>query len=128
MNHPDTLTPAAPAAEPAFLARARRILGGDVRPDDYLPVTPEVRRRVDLFLEWARARGNGMPLAPGVEARQERVETLSFHHGGENIVYIEDERGIIVLAVGLDRGTDLFREFHGRTPHTLVDAVPFPTA
>ena len=112
MNHPDTLAPdpaappAAPdppAAEPAFLARARRILAGDVRPDDYLPVTPEVRHRVDLFLEWARVRGNGVPLAPGVEAKQERVETLSFHHGGVNVAYLEDDAGVIVLGVGLEQ-------------------------
>lgn len=99
---PDAANPPA-AGEPPFLARARRILAGDIRPDDYLPVTPEVRHRVDLFLEWARVRGNGVPLAPEVEPRQLRMELLSFHHSEENVAYIEDDTGVIVLGVGLDQ-------------------------
>ena len=53
--------PPASDREPAFLVRARRILGGDIRPEDYLPVTPEVQRRVDLFMDWARSRAQGQP-------------------------------------------------------------------
>src|SRR5690348_4599871 len=50
---PATTEPAPGEGEPAFLARARRILGGDVRPEDYLPVTPEVQARVARDLVFA---------------------------------------------------------------------------
>ena len=120
----DTLTPdptapagangatATPGTEPAFVARARRILAGDVRPEDYLPVTPEVRHRVDLFMDWARARaGDQPPPDPEVEERQLRTELLAFHHGGVNLAYIEDARGVIVLGVGLEQSAAICREF-----------------
>jgi hypothetical protein len=122
-NNPTTVTPEpdTAAGEPAFLGRARRILAGDVRPEDYLPVTPEVRRRVDLFMDWARARGNGQALAPEVEPRQLKEELLSFHHGGENVAYIEDEKGIVVLGVGLDQSSALIEAF----PHELNRPIWF---
>src|SRR4051812_40945057 len=44
--HDAATTELRPEARPDFLDRARRILGGDVRPDDYLPVTAEVESRV----------------------------------------------------------------------------------
>jgi len=53
--HP-TDTPA--PAEPAFLARARRTLAGDVRPEDYLPVPDSVREAIDEeFRRFAREDG-----------------------------------------------------------------------
>jgi hypothetical protein len=112
-THSDTNGATAPrGAEPAFIARARRILEGDVRPEDYLPVTPEVRHRVNLFMDWARARaGDQPPPDPEVEERQLRLELLSFHHGGVNLAYIEDERGVIVLGVGLEQSAEICREF-----------------
>jgi hypothetical protein len=98
-------------SEPAFLARARRILGGEIRPEDYLTITPEVHRRVELFLQAANARGNGQQLTPEVKTRQARQEVLSFHHGGQNVAYISDDRGVIVLAVGLDQSSALIEAF-----------------
>jgi hypothetical protein len=131
-DDPTTLTPesdtpsangmAAPAGgESAFLIRARRILAGDIRPDDYLPVTPEVRRRVDLFMDLARGRANGQTIAPQEEPRQVKEELLSFHHGGENIAYIEDERGVVELGVGLEQGAALLDAF----PYELRKDVGF---
>ncbi len=119
---PESGTPTTHAAgEPAFLTRARRILSGNIRPDDYLPVTPEVRQRVDLFMDWARARANGQPPPlPEVEVRQLRTELLSFHHGGVNIAYIEDEKGIVVLGVGLEQS--------GLIARTLAKGVEPPIA
>jgi hypothetical protein len=38
-------------SELAFITRARRILGGDVRPEDYLPVTATVRRAVEMAMD-----------------------------------------------------------------------------
>ncbi len=124
MNHPDTLSPdpaAPPAAEPAFLARARRILGGDVRPDDYLPVTPEVQAGVDLDLAFLaehvrkQFEAGRIPEAFGVHpataVRQRNDRLLSFHHGGQNVACLEDENGVIVLAVGLEQGRAILDAF-----------------
>jgi hypothetical protein len=121
----EPLTSASIADEPAFLTRARRILTGDIRPDDYLTVTPEVQRRVALCLQYAKARGNGQLLAPEVEPRQLRQEVLSFHHGGQNIAYIEDDRGVLVLAVGLEQMRSVLETFLSRTSRTITVDAPF---
>ncbi|HSQ56801.1 MAG TPA: hypothetical protein VLM40_13755 [Gemmata sp.] len=111
--------------EPAFIARARRILAGDIHPDDYLPVTPEVKHRVDLFMDWARARaGDQPPPDPEVEERQLRSELLSFHHGGENLAYIEDSRGVIVLGVGLEQSGEILRNFPEHTQRPIWFGAP----
>jgi hypothetical protein len=122
----NSLPPAMPVAEPDFLARARRILNDAIRPEDYLSVTAEVRRRVERDLEYARVRGNGVPLAAEVEARQIRQELLSFHHGGQNIAYIEDPRGIIVLAVGLEQSSVLIESFPDQVSGRVYFGAPEP--
>jgi len=48
-----------------------------------------------------------------VGARQRNEWLLSLHYGGQNIAYIEDEQGVIVLAVGLEGGG------------ALLDAIPY---
>jgi hypothetical protein len=119
-----------PEARPDFLERARRILGGDIRPEDYLSVTPEVQARVarDLafcadHLKKAQAAGRapadvafdpngrfdgvGLTLA----ARQRNQWLLSLHYGGQNIACIEDETGVIVLAVGLEQSAAVINAF-----------------
>lgn len=111
-------------SEPAFLARARRILGGDVRPEDYLPMTPEVRRRVDLVLQAANARSNGQPLAPELEPQQLRQELLSVHHGGQNIAFIGDDRGVIVLGVGLEQSSALIETFSDKVSGRVFFGAP----
>jgi hypothetical protein len=129
-----------PEARPDFLERARRILGGDVRPDDYLPVTPEVESRVGRDLAFAadhvrkkheagripaayeidpNARFDGVGLTLG--ARQRNDWLLSLYYGGRNIAYIESEQGIIVLAVGLEAGGKLIDTF----PYELLKDVGF---
>jgi hypothetical protein len=84
----------------ALLSRARRVLSGEARIEDYLPVTAEVREATDRDLAFARDRVQGQ-LAPEVEARQLRQRLLSAYYDGQDIAYTEDERGLIVLAVGL---------------------------
>jgi len=122
---PTTETPtAAPVAgEPAFLVRARRILAGDIRPEDYLPVTPEVQARVDrdmaFIIDHIRkaAEAGRIPAAydpdPSTPIRQRNDWLLSYYHGGQNIAYIENDTGVIVLAVGLDQ------------TGALLDAIPY---
>src|SRR6187549_3924002 len=89
-----------PATRPAFLARAERILGGDVRPEDYLPVTPEVEARVrrDLAFTAEQIRkaheAGRIPAVFDVDAttpefpvplsvRQRNDWLLSLHYGGQ---------------------------------------------
>ena len=120
----------APPAEPDFLERARRILGGDVRPDDYLPVTPEVEARVERDFAFAadhikKAHAAGrIPAVFDVDAttpefdvpysiRQRNEWLLSLYYGGQNIAYIENEKGVIVLAVGLEESA------------AVIDAFPY---
>jgi hypothetical protein len=131
---------ARPEARPDFLDRARRILAGDIRPDDYLPVTPEVEARVQRDLAFAgdhvrkqfeagripaafeidpNARSDDEDLTLG--ARQRNQWLLSLYYGGQNIAYIENETSIIVLAVGLEAGGTLIKTF----PYELLKDVGF---
>jgi hypothetical protein len=123
----------APRAEsvPDFLDRAKRILGGDIRPDDYLPVTPEVEARVQRDLAFAASHiqkqfeAGRIPavfeLDPSVPIRQRNEWLLSMHYGGQNIAHIEDDKGVIVLAVGLEQGAALLDAF----PYELRKDVGF---
>jgi hypothetical protein len=121
---PATAEPARePRAEPIpdFLARARRILGGDIRPEDYLPVTPEVEERVKRDLAFGadhirkQFEAGRIPAVfepdPCVAIRQRNQWLLSLYYGGQNIACIENETGVIVLAVGLDESAALINAF-----------------
>ena len=101
----DLLTP--PTTEP-YLARATRILSGDVRPDDVLPVTPEVARNVDAFVQDLRTNFHTDPDAKRIAEYRSRI-LLDFHHPGESITYLEAPSGPVVLAVGLDQVAELYR-------------------
>lgn len=85
-------------AEPAFLARARRILLGDVRPDDYLPVPDEVRAEVKRYLAT-------LPFeASDAGARELLLQwTFQFHHAKDVVLARTTDRGVLVLAVGYDQ-------------------------
>jgi hypothetical protein len=137
-----------PEARPDFLDRARRILSGDVRPDDYLPVTPEVESRVARDLAFAaehvqkrfeagripaafeidpNARFDGVGFTLG--ARQRNEWLLSLYYGGQNIAYIENEQGIIALAVVLEAGGKLVDAFpYGRRKDVGFGAPSLPDA
>jgi hypothetical protein len=119
-----------PEARPDFLDRAKRILGGNIRPDDYLPVTAEVEAGVRRDLAFAadhvrkRREAKGLPAAFEIDpnarfdgegltlgARQRNQWLLSLYYGGQNIACIEDEKGVIVLAVGLDESAAVINAF-----------------
>jgi hypothetical protein len=129
-----------PGPEPEFLARARRLLSGDIRPDDYLPVTPEVESRVardfafaadhvrkrvaagrlpagSAFDPAARFDGVGLTLT----ARQRNDYLLSVRYAEQNVAYIVNEQGVIVLGVGLEEGGALIDAF----PYELRKGVGF---
>ncbi len=119
-----------PETRPDFLDRAKRILGGDIRPDDYLPVTQEVEAHVTRDLAFAgehvqkqfeagripaafeidpNARFDEFGLTVGAKQRNEWL--LSLYYGGQNIACIENEHGVIVLAVGLKNSAKLLDAF-----------------
>jgi hypothetical protein len=132
-----------PELRPGFLDRAHRILSGDVRPEDYLPVTPEVEAYVARDLAFLGAHVNKqaavgrIPAAVEIDpagrfdgqgltlfARQRNQWLLSVYHGGQNVAYLENEAGVIVLGVGLEEGGALIRTF----PYELRKDVGFGTA
>jgi hypothetical protein len=96
----------APPGLDAALARARRILEGDIRPEDYLPVTAEVRRLTDREMDWARERGRAAgytgELNPAVERRQLEQNLLRVHCRNQHVAYIKDEKGIVIVITGLE--------------------------
>lgn len=112
-----------PSREP-HLEYVARVLGGGARDEDYLPVPDEVRRGVALDMEVARARAPGMEFVPEVEARQLRQRLLAFHHDFQNIAYLEDDRGIIVLAVGGEEVGQLIDHFPNRYEAGVRFTIP----
>jgi hypothetical protein len=120
-------------SEPAFLTRARRILAGTIHPDDYLPVTPEVQAAVDRDMAFVREHIKNAAVSgrirevyepdPAVPIRQRNDWLLSFHHGGQNIACIENDTGVIVLAVGLEQTGALLNAI----PYELRKDVGFDT-
>ena len=91
--------PPVPESEPAFLARARRILAGNIRPDDYLPVTPEVAEEVDACLRRLREEEGVPSCEEGIRLLRNDA-ALQFHCGGQEVLCRRTALGVIVLAVG----------------------------
>lgn len=134
-THPPTTT-AEPVANghvarpdlDAALARARRILEGDIRPDDYLPVTPEVKRLTDREMDYARARcaaAGFTELDPAVEIRQLRQNLLLVHCRNQHVAYIQDDTGIVVVITGLEEIGEMLRRLPGELWSERV-AVGYP--
>lgn len=101
----------------AALARARRILEGDIRPDEYLPITPEVKRLTDREMDYARARGAAAgytgELDPAVERRQLEQNLLLVHCKNQHVAYIKNETGIVVVITGLEEIGEMLRRLPG---------------
>jgi hypothetical protein len=134
-----------PEARPDFLERAKRILGGDIRPEDYLPVTPEVEAHVKRDLAFAEEHirkaheagripavfdADATTSEPGFDVpysvRQRNEWLLSLHYGGQNIAYIENNRGVVVLAVGLEAGGALLEAFPYQMRQDVAFGAPIP--
>ena len=115
-------TPIAP--EPDFIVRARRILSGDIRPDDYLPVPPEVQAEFDRSFNPETAEY----FAP---FRRHTLNnwTLSFYYGDIGpVLSRESELGVIVIAVGLEQMRavlDLFPRREQRAGFSHNHAFPW---
>jgi hypothetical protein len=91
---PDTPAP----AEPAYLSRARRILSGDVRADDYLPVPDSVRAAVDAdFRQFAREYGT--EATPEAYRFALNRAVLDHYHAYDVVLARLTDDGVLVLAV-----------------------------
>lgn len=90
-------SPAKNGKAESLVARAKRILSGDVHRDDYLPVDAETVAFVD-----SEEKQIGIRLLP--EARRVLITELILqaHHAGENVLTHHTPEGVFVLAVGLD--------------------------
>lgn len=91
-----------PRSQPIVLpeslqTRIARILTGDIRPDDYLPVPDEVI----TFVDRAEARG-GVKLLPEYRRRMISQLALQHHHAGTEVLVRHAPDGVIVLATGPD--------------------------
>jgi hypothetical protein len=105
-----------------MLARAKRILSGDIRPEDYLHTPDEV---ADTVHEMLAQFGEGQ-VSREFTRRMLNDWTLSFHYGGQHILCKETEQGVIVLALG-----EQIRAFHKEFPSHddcpgVVGTVPWP--
>ena len=99
----------APPPVESAAARAERILSGDLRPSDYLPVTDRVRFLTDREMTYAREGLKGVEPDPCVERRQLHQNLLLVHHPEEHVGYLEDDTGIVVLVTGLDEIAEFIR-------------------
>jgi hypothetical protein len=97
---PDTAT-VAPAIlqEPTFLARARRILSGEIRADDYLLTPDELVREVEAHYQRV-AEESGVVASDAARRRTLADWTLSHYYGGQLVFRRQTDQGVIILAVG----------------------------
>jgi hypothetical protein len=97
---PDTATVAsAILQEPAFLTRARRVLSGDIRPDDYLCPPDELVREVEAHYQRV-AEESGVVASDEARRRTLADWTLSHYYGGQLVLRRLTDQRVIVLAVG----------------------------
>lgn len=95
-SHPP---PAEPAEAP--LARALRILSGDIRPDDYLAVPPEVQADHDREMNRLLVE-EGIDVAPATRRDILAYNTLRHYFAGQEILRRVTEHGVLVLAADSD--------------------------
>lgn len=98
------------------LARAKRILAGDIRPGDYLPVPDDVI----AFVDAAEAQG-GVKMLP--EYRRLMIDdlVLQTYHTGDEVLIRKTPQGVIVLAAGPDDVEELYTTL----PRELVANIQF---
>jgi hypothetical protein len=99
--------------EPGFIARARRILSGDIHLADYLRVPDAVE--IVVTNETTRlVEAKGFKISDEFVARMRNDWTLQFIHGGQPVACRRTDAGVIVFAVGADE------------IRTLLDQFPLP--
>ena len=103
--------------------RALRILFGDVRSEDYLPMTDEIISAADRQIAFAREMIQGS-IAPDLLLAKRREELLIHYHGGDHIGYCEDSNGIIIVAVGLNEISAVPRDIPAEGRRKLILTRP----
>jgi hypothetical protein len=107
----ETLTSIPSESEPAFLARARRILGGDIHTEDYLTVPEDVLSAVAN--EETRLREiKGFKISDEFITQMRNDWTLQIAHGGQPVACRRTDSGAIAFAAGLEE----IQKFLGRFP------------
>jgi hypothetical protein len=92
-----------PAGE-SVVERARRILGGDIRPDDYLTLPPDAAAKVEWEFEMALQLRPGAVLTETEKHRIRQNRALEYHYGGRWVEVLRTPDGVIALATSEDIG------------------------
>ena len=103
--------------------RAIRVLSGDVYVEDYLTLTEKIEAAAARQVALARDWGMGT-VGPNLLSNKQREEMLIHYHSGEHIGYVEDSIGIIVIAVGLDKISEVLREVPAEDRSKLILTRP----
>jgi hypothetical protein len=108
-NH-KPLTSTHTGSEPAVLARAQRILMGDVRSEDFLAVPEEVSTAVDDEVN-RLVKFQGIITSAEFKTRMCGDWTLQYVYGGQPVACRYTDSGAIVFAVGLEEIRVLLERF-----------------
>jgi len=109
-----------------ILARAERILGGDIRPEDYLPVTDEIESVVQQSIRTL------VKYQPEIIVNDEGTEllrrdtTLGYYCGGKSVLARSGDGGVIVLAMGGENVQFVYR--HVSPDKWAGFGIKYPTA
>jgi hypothetical protein len=120
---PNTLTPRAPSAPETVVERAKRILSGGVRDDDYLKASADLRARVDEETSHI-STANKIELPP--ETRQWMLDnyTLQHYHSGREVACWRTGTGVIVLAAGAEEVNEVLNAITPEQRNNIVIEYP----
>jgi hypothetical protein len=90
-------TPTKKQYAPFKVSEVTRILSGDIRPEDYLPVTEEIKEFVSK--EEARV---GVQMLPEARQNLHSELALQLNHRDQEVLVKHTPSGVIVLAAGSD--------------------------
>lgn len=90
--------------------RAKRILGGDIRPDDYLALPAEAAAKVEWEFEMALQQRPGAVLTETEKLRIRQNRALEFHYGGRWVLTLRKPEGVIAFGSGEEAITRLSRD------------------
>jgi len=114
-----------PTTHDERVARAERILSGDVRPEDYLPVTDEIESAVQEYVALVMRNNPRIIRSDEGDNNVRKNFTIMFHCGGKEVLAREDDIGVIVLAMGTP---DVIRLEKQLTPKSWQGfGLDFPT-
>jgi hypothetical protein len=88
----------------SVMDRAKRILGGDIRPDDYLTLPTDAAAKVEWEFATALQLRPGAVLTETEKLRIRQNRALEYHYGGRWVEALRTPEGVIALATGEDIG------------------------